>query len=343
MKRLNRNINNNLKIRIMKQRILLSAAFLMIFGVFVINAQQDTTTAAITDYSVLHENTTPLTYIDSVTAGRGALSDSVYAGGGNALDMVMPYFVMPDSNLNAGFDNNDGTFNNGNLNSSWAWSFNGPAPTDGSLNDADFGAPISGNTDTLNQIFVDWGTATGNFRLDVQETSNPTGCAGSVNYITVDVIDYPTAIISNANNQYCESTGAINVNIGIELTGKPPFEIRIDSIVNTINPGTGLTDNESVDYEIITTGSFDGSTTGGGTLNDNGNDSWTFNLDTKVMRCINGRVTERIYRVTGVNGRISRKSDRATPGNNLYYLADDDVTNTAYPTPSTGNIYNIDN
>ncbi|MFW5872475.1 MAG: hypothetical protein ACOCVN_00660 [bacterium] len=329
--------HKHLNLLLMKARILHLGIAVFIATTLGLNAQQVTTTIAVTDYSTLNENTAPTTYVDSVTVGGGVLSDSIH-GGGNAVNMVMPYFVLPDPMLNGGYDAG-GTFDNTKLKSSWSWSLGTGI---GTIQQATFN-DLGITTDTLNQVYVNWGNATGSDTVKVMEVSNPTNCSGNIKYTIVNVIAVPTGDVNNTDVSYCESAGA-SQTITINLTGVPPFVFRIDSVVKVIET-TGDTTGVSNDFELITTGATDGSTIGGGTLNDLGSNNWTFEFDAKTMACNSGKITIRTYKITGLNDRISRKSDRATEGGgtHLYYAADDQAIFTVYPTPATGNIYNIDN
>ena len=315
-------------------------AMFLLSGMFV--SAQNNSQEALTDITDYHQNTNVLepTYVDYVTQGGGLLNDGTTTAGNS----YIPYFVMPDPALNIGYYTAPDNFDNSKMTSSWTWSITGGDEENEQLLPVTY-TDLSASTDTLNQVILDAGSTVGSFVINVAEEANPIGCAGQTRYINVEVIPYPAAVINNSGAAYC-SSDATSTAIVLTLTGRPPFHFTYThTILERALDGSTPTTTDT--YNVIT-GSADGAVEsegdGSGTLNAGADaNTWTYTIPGAIYNSPNGLITVHTIALDGVNGAISRKSDRMADDSHLVYLANDEVVFTSYPAPNTGDIYSIPN
>ncbi|MBN1182816.1 MAG: hypothetical protein JXB49_11050 [Bacteroidales bacterium] len=290
-------------------------------------------------FALYDANETVPTAIDSATTG-----------------MTLPYYVLPDAYYHPNY------VALGQLTTGFQW--------DWEISTNPGGAAIVGAADTANYVEVTWGAA-GDYVLRVSEVAPAAygGCDGDTTIMNVTVLPVPTlgfeptAIGSYIGDsiQVCEGDAQLTDIVTVNITGITPFNLIWDFEIATMDAtntkdewfDTDKTTNYGVQtYAVEYTAAAPDSVT-----------TTAYDLqrpDDGVYDCIGGKTTVYTYSITGVNGRISRKSDYlintsgANAGFNYWdYLAANNVGaagNTAdgveiivNPRPDTGPIYHIPN
>jgi hypothetical protein len=227
----------------------------------------------------------------------GETIDSVTIGA------TMDYFVMPDPNVNPGYDYLTNPLTN--LLSTFNW-----AATTGSTS---ITPHTSGVTPIPNYVAILWSNTTGNYNVVVTETSSAGCAAAAPTSIPVTLINKPTAQFTSTSASVCSSNPAtVSYNFPFTLTTDVADGfIRVHlNIVNTTTSTTLF--NSDVDLNKISATSY------------------TFSAFDNY-----GVITATI---TQVNDRISRKSNvlGLIGANNVF-------TFTINRIPVTGNIYHVPN
>ena len=279
-------------------------------------------------------NETAPTAIDSVTTG-----------------MTMPYYVMPDAYFHPGYVNPGWALTPG---FTWTWEiYTNPG-----------GAAISSQTD--NYVEIAWGTA-GNYAVQVFEIAPAAygGCNGDTTIMNVTVLPVPTLAFNTAAGyitdsiEVCEGDAQLLDIVGVSLDGVTPFHLMWTFEIATLDASRAKDAYYDTD-KSTPVGQYAEQFTAA--IPDNVTAA-TYDLtgpDDGVFDCIGGVSTVYTYQISGVNGKISRKSDYL-----LSPSADDDfnywdasannfvgtaggwtvasIAITVNPRPDTGPIYHIPN
>jgi len=312
----------------MKKGIVLCFMVFFLNGLVAQNQSKEAVTAPSTDLG--HENTSAIeaAYIDSVTVGGGTLMSGASAG-----NMVMPYYVEPDPYLNPGYQ---GTYDNSTLLSHWDWTLVG-APADVVKHAAVY-SDLGITTDTLNQVFLEFGSTLGLFSLQVAESVPVIGCTSDTRELQIQVIDVPAATNASSNYAFCNAQATIE-NPKFTLTGYPPFYLNVQRVIQATN-----SDGSTASIETVTLDSeYDTGIAATYTMTQTGANTYEVELTDEPLESNGGRITTITYTLQGINDRISRKSDRMDASNHLYYEAAGSFVFTAYPVPGTGNIRSVSN
>lgn len=266
---------------------------------------------------------------------------------------VAPYWAEPDSYYHPDYDAAAPAWA---LTAGFTWNWSIP------LNPG-AGAAITGGGAPANYVEITF-SAAGLYQIAVNEQAPAAmgSCQGSDTTMYVRVITTPTVTFTGDD----DGNGILGIDISaceggartedvVQATfsnDKATYQLDWDLVIRTLD-GTSTPD-EWFNFDKSSAGAalayardFDGAA---GTQV-TGITGSTHDLDKPVggWTVINNKVTEYIYTISAVNGRISRKSDYLTNSAqdaaswSWYDQTDETITITINPAPVTGPIYKISN
>jgi hypothetical protein len=279
------------------------------------------------------------------------LTDYVQSTGSEAIDTVTissttRLYVYPDAVFSPSYN---ATTNAGiGSNQRWTW-YNGTDAT---------GTEIKAASND-NWIENTWPGTAQTYQVAVVESNSAVTCDGSATTIDVEVIASPTVTYtsadgsgifgSSATHTYCENdarlgTDAAQATFTHGMTGSPSFQVQYTLVVDTSHSnGTTWTTIAAMTQTYSGAAGTQQAVTG-----------TTHNLTAPAggFVCVTDGVdypTRFTYTLTGVNDRVSRKSDylsnsaAAATGWSWYDTTTENLVVEVYPVPVTGPIYHISN
>ena len=277
---------------------------------------------------------------DANLSAPNTINDTITQGS------TMPFYVTPDTYFNPNY-NAGGSWA---VTSSYLWSFDNATLTgavDGSATTtpsySDPNNPANTRADTVINPDITFDGTVGDYVLAAQESSR-TGCAGTIQLLNIHVVDtpsvrFPVGVLYNDVDQcgtYTHNGGApVQVTIG---GGKDTYWLDWTLVVDTMNANGTVSLGPVTSKNISQTNQVFAA-------------SGNVNLDAATaFTVVNNRVTRYTYTLSGINDRISRKSDYihvvrdSNPGDYTERLgADLTWVVIVRPAPTTGPIYHLPN
>ncbi len=268
---------------------------------------------------------------DAALTVTNAINDTITIG------TEIPYHVTPDPYFNPNYNVGGGWA----VASEFLWSFDGAVLTGASYPGAaptyDDPLGVSTQADTLINPDITFDGTIGDYVLAARESSR-SGCAGSIQLLNIHTVDTPSVSIGYADIDQCGDY-ALGSNVQVTIAGgKDTYWLDWTLVVDS------LTADASTSLGVI-------AASGITQTNQVHASSGLVDIDAVTAHnVIDNKVTRYTYTLTGVNDRISRKSDYipvtrdATQASwTEYGGADLSWIVIVRPAPTTGPIYHLPN